>query len=82
MAARRQSGSRMLGAALWRAKDKKPLGSQHLDRLAGAFSEDGSKEARKTITREGFEEWLENYKDNSVESGRSDWENVGSLYDL
>jgi hypothetical protein len=78
-----------VGSCLVARKDKKPVSSQHLeavwmylDRLAGAFSEDGPKEAREMITREGFEEWLENYKENSALSGRPEWENVGSLYDL
>jgi hypothetical protein len=78
-----------IGSCLVARKDKKPLSSLHLeavwmyiDSLLDYFGEEGPKQAQKMITKEGFEEWLESYKENQVENGRPEWENVGSLYDV
>jgi len=78
-----------VGSCLVARKDKKPLSSQHLeavwmyiDRILDYFGEEGPREAQKLITRKDFEKWLENYKLREASNGRSEWADVGSLYDL
>lgn len=78
-----------VGSCIIARKDKKPLSSEHLeavwmymDRLMDTYGEEGPKAAQKETTRESFEEWFEDYKDNEVENGRPSWEHVGSLYEI
>ncbi|KAH4372356.1 hypothetical protein HBH99_232610 [Parastagonospora nodorum] len=59
-----------VGTCLVAHKDKKPLASQHLEA------------AQKEITKKRFETWFENYNENAAENGRTEWKDVGSLYDL
>lgn len=78
-----------VGTCLVARKDKKPLTSQHLEavwmyivRLMDFYGEQSPREAQKRITRQRFEKWFENYKKIEAENGRSEWKDVGSLYDL
>jgi hypothetical protein len=77
-----------VGSCLVARKDKKPLSSQHLeavwmyiDRILDHFSE-GARGAQQLITRQQFEGWLGIYSHNQVINGRTEWGNVGSLYDF
>jgi hypothetical protein len=59
-----------------------PRGGVDVYRQDSGIFGNGEKEAQKLITREQFEEWLENCKHNQVINHRKEWENVGSLYDF
>ena len=75
-----------VGTCIVARKDKKPLSAEHLeavwmyiDRLMDIFGEEGPEKAQKEISRDSFEEWFEDYKNNEVENGRENWKNVGSI---
>jgi hypothetical protein len=69
-------------------KDKKPLNEEHMDavhmyvsRLLHLFGND-PKYAQKETTRAAFEKWFENYRALEIENGHTNWEKVGSLFDV
>jgi hypothetical protein len=78
-----------VGTCLVARKDKKPLTSQHLeavwmyiDRLMDCYGEEGPRQAQKEMTKKRLETWFENYKENEAENERTEWKDVGSLYDI
>ncbi|KAF2867728.1 hypothetical protein BDV95DRAFT_502055, partial [Massariosphaeria phaeospora] len=74
------------GTCIVARRDRKPLSSEHLeavwmyiDKLQDYHPEDEPEDAEDPMSREGFEGWFEDYKNDQAENGRDGWKDVGAI---